>query len=127
VEIDPELVPEGSELYQDNCAACHGTAGAGAALTSGVVAPDLYASSALETVEAIRIGPGTMPVFGPETLDDEQVDAIAGYVRYLDDPADRGGAPLGRVGPVTEGMVGWLIGLGSLVIAIRLIGTKVKR
>ena len=117
-----ELGP-GSELYIDNCAACHSTSGIGAAMTSGVVAPDLFESSPVEVAEAIRIGPGTMPVFGPETLDDEQVDDIVAYVAYLQDPEDAGGAPLGHVGPITEGAVGWIIGAGVLVLIIRWVGT----
>ena len=116
-------VAPGSELYIDNCAACHSTSGIGAAMTSGVVAPDLFESSPVEVAEAIRIGPGTMPVFGPETLDEDQVADIVAYVGYLQNPDDAGGAPLGHVGPITEGAVGWIIGAGVLVLIIRWVGT----
>ena len=115
---------QGNELYIDNCAACHSTSGIGAALTSGLVAPDLFESSPVEVAEAIRIGPGTMPVFGEETFDAQQVEDIVAYVSYIQEPQDPGGAPLGHVGPITEGAVGWLVGAGLLLLIIRWIGTK---
>lgn len=117
-------VAAGNELYIDNCAACHSTSGIGAALTSGLVAPDLFESSPVEVAEAIRIGPGTMPVFGAETFDDEQVKDIVAYVSYIQEPQDPGGAPLGHVGPITEGAVGWLVGAGLMLLIIRWIGTR---
>jgi ubiquinol-cytochrome c reductase cytochrome c subunit len=137
VELEGELT-EGLVLYQENCAACHSTTGIGGALTPGrepdaegvlarrtsLVAPGLHESSATEIAEATRVGPGTMPVFAEETLDDHDLSAIVRYVRYLQDPADPGGAPVGRVGPVIEGGIGWILGLGVLVIFIRWIGTK---
>ena len=115
---------QGNKLYIDNCAACHSTSGIGAALTSGVVAPDLYESSPVEVAEAIRIGPGQMPVFSEESFDDEQVKDIVAYVSYIQSPEDPGGAPLGHVGPITEGAVGWLLGAGLLLMVIRWIGTR---
>lgn len=134
-EVDTEIgaTSEGLELYQEHCAACHAPTGVGAAIASGqgreespssIAAPSLSHSTRLEVAEAIRTGPGTMPVFGDFILSEEQVDAIVGYVDYLQDPADRGGAPIGRVGPVAEGAVGWLVGMGALIIVIRWMGTK---
>ncbi len=37
------------------------------------------------------------------------------YVEYLHHPDDRGGAGLGYTGPIAEGFVGLLIGLGGAV------------
>lgn len=128
----------GGELYQENCAACHSTTGIGGALTQGAAAeetgtvyrrtslfaPPVVDSTAVEVAEAIRTGPGTMPVFAEETFDDGDVDAIVSYVEYLKDPVDRGGADIGRVGPVAEGAIGWIVGLGLLLLFARWIGTK---
>ncbi|HET7481998.1 MAG TPA: cytochrome c, partial [Actinomycetota bacterium] len=81
-------------------------------------------SSTTEIAEAIRVGPGTMPRFGSDSLDDSQMNDVVAYVDYLQDSADPGGFSLGRVGPVTEGLVGWVLGLGLLIVVIRWIGTK---
>jgi ubiquinol-cytochrome c reductase cytochrome c subunit len=65
-----------------------------------------------------------MPVFGPQTLSDDEVDAIAQYVQYLRNPSDPGGLAAGHIGPVSEGAVGWLIGLGLLLGVSRWIGSR---
>jgi ubiquinol-cytochrome c reductase cytochrome c subunit len=138
VDVDSGDIGVGLELYQENCAACHSTTGIGGAMAPSrsddlperqaedpsTIAPDLSSASAVETAEAMLTGPGTMPVFGPDTFDDAQVDSIVRYVLYVQHPDNRGGASIGRVGPVAEGMVGWLVGLGLLLVGIRLLGTK---
>ena len=115
---------EGNVLYANNCAPCHSSAGAGGALGHSTYAPALSPATPTQVAEAIRIGPGAMPRFGPETFDEHQLAAIVRYVEYLDDPADPGGHPLGRLGPIPEGFVAWVIGLGLLLVACRWIGTR---
>jgi len=115
---------EGNELYTQNCAACHSSAGAGGALGVSIDAPPLWRATDLQVAEALRTGPGAMPVFGPETLDDEQVASIVRYVSYLRKPDDRGGNPLGHIGPVPEGFVAWVIGLGCMLAVAYWIGTR---
>lgn len=124
----------GAELYFANCAACHSSTGIGGTLSAtpkGAEAgapesfvPPVTSSSRIEVAEAIRVGPGTMPLFGPETLSEDDVTAIAAYVQYLRSPADPGGLATGHIGPVSEGAVGWIIGLGLLVAVSRWIGTR---
>ena len=120
----PGDLAEGNILYTENCAACHSSAGAGGALGVSIDAPPLWQASDLQVAEAIRIGPGAMPVFGNETLDDVQVASIVRYVDYLKHPDDRGGHPLGHIGPVPEGFVAWIIGLGTMLAAAYWIGTR---
>jgi ubiquinol-cytochrome c reductase cytochrome c subunit len=127
----------GERLYQDNCAACHSTTGVGGALTpwpgeipgrprsaARFVAPRVTQASAREIAEAMLTGPGEMPVFGGETFDEHQMDSIVRYVLSLQKPANRGGAPIGLIGPVAEGAVAWIVGLGLLVLFVMLIGTR---
>ena len=54
-----------------------------------------------------------MPVFGAQTLSDQQVSDVAAYVQYLHHPDDRGGLGLGHLGPIPEGFVGWVVGMGA--------------
>jgi ubiquinol-cytochrome c reductase cytochrome c subunit len=120
---------EGAELYQENCAACHGATGSGGALTNGLLAPPLGESTPVQVGEAIRLGgaglrSGNMPTYGPESLTDRQVDSIARYVEYLRAPEDRGGNSLGHFGPIPEGAVAWLVGLLGIVLLTRWIGTS---
>lgn len=132
--VHPELgdLALGQELYLENCAACHSTTLIGGALTTSEPvavarssnAPNLRSSTPREIAEAMLTGPGAMPVFGPDTFTAEEVDAIVRHVLAQQNPSDRGGAPLGHVGPVTEGAVGWILGLGTLLVVARWIGTK---
>ena len=125
----PELHPggdlaEGQEIYTDQCAACHSSAGAGGAVGQNVFAPGVTRATPLEIAEAVRIGPGAMPAFGERALDDEQLASVIRYVDHLRSPEDRGGAPIGRIGPVPEGLVAWLVGIGALVLLMRWIGDR---
>jgi ubiquinol-cytochrome c reductase cytochrome c subunit len=129
---------KGQQLYQTNCAACHSVTGVGGALAgqtddvggdvatrSEPHAPGIKRSTPLEIAEAMRVGPGTMPVFGSKTFGDEDVNAIVRYVMYLQDPANPGGGDLGGVGPVAEGALAWAVGLGALLLLTRWIGKTV--
>jgi ubiquinol-cytochrome c reductase cytochrome c subunit len=120
----PGNLAAGNELFSQNCAQCHNDAGAGGALGYGDIVPPLRKASPLDVVEAARIGPAPMPVFSPKTLSDQQVSNIAAYVQYLHHPEDRGGLGLGHLGPIPEGFVGWVVGMGALLLIARLIGTR---
>lgn len=117
----------GAQLFDEHCEECHGAAGEGAAVGSDDVAPSLMNASTFQVAEAVRTGPGVMPRFDERALTDAQVDDVARYVRYLqvrDPNMDAGGISLAHLGPVAEGLVGWLFGLGLLVLLVRLIGTN---
>jgi ubiquinol-cytochrome c reductase cytochrome c subunit len=124
--VAPEIgdLSRGRELYVANCLACHGAGAQGASVGGGAVAPALDEATATQVAEAVRIGPGLMPPFGEEQIDEQDLDALVRYVRTLRDVEDRGGLGLGHVGPVVEGLIGWLVGLGLLVLVARLTGTS---
>ena len=124
--VDPDAgdVAQGGELYRLHCGPCHGATGAGFPLLGGRNSPTVWEATPREVAEAIRIGPGGMPVFAPDTLTDEEVDSIVRYVTYLQDPDDRGGYHLFRIGPLTEGVVAWLAGVGLLLLAARRLGGR---
>jgi len=124
--LDPKYgrLAVGGELFRANCAPCHSATGAGAALSYGRAAPSLHESTALQVGAAVRAGPGQMPVFGPGVLTDEDIAGIARYVEYLREPADEGGLPIGRTGPVPEGAVAWFFGIGAFLAAVAWIGTR---
>jgi ubiquinol-cytochrome c reductase cytochrome c subunit len=115
---------KGESLFAENCAACHTITGAGDELSNNIYAPTLWAATPTEVAEAIRSGPGDMPRFGPGTFSNQEVDDIVRYVTYIQHPEDRGGLGLGGVGPVAEGFVAILIGLGSLMVAGYWIGGR---
>lgn len=128
----------GGDLYQANCAACHSTTGVGGAMPpwpgnvpaephakGRFVAPRITQATPREVEEAMLVGPGEMPVFGHDVFTPHQVDSIVRYVQTLKRPHDHGGAGIGHIGPVAEGAVAWIVGLGLIVLLVRFIGTRV--
>jgi ubiquinol-cytochrome c reductase cytochrome c subunit len=106
----------GSELFSTNCAQCHGFAGAGGALTYGKSAPSLNASTPTQIYEAMLTGPEAMPVFGDGTITPAEKKDIIAYITATRSEANPGGFSLGRTGTTTEGLLGWVGGLGFLVL-----------
>jgi ubiquinol-cytochrome c reductase cytochrome c subunit len=114
---------EGQSIYELNCAPCHGATGNGGAV-GPQAAPSLKHATPTQIGEAVRIGPGTMPVFDDTVITDQQLNSLVRYVLYLRAPEDRGGLALNLGGPVVEGFVGIVIGLGAVIIVMRFIGER---
>jgi ubiquinol-cytochrome c reductase cytochrome c subunit len=115
----------GNTLFTLNCAACHTITGAGDALMDGAYAPSLHLATPTQVVEAIRSGPGNMPHFGPGDITNTQARDITAYVTgVIQHPVNRGGFGLGGIGPVGEGFVGLLIGVGILMLVCFWIGDR---
>jgi ubiquinol-cytochrome c reductase cytochrome c subunit len=105
----------GQSLFITDCAQCHNFDGAGGALTYGKFAPSLTQSTPTQMFEAMLTGPEAMPVFPNTTITPAQKRDIIAYVTKLRAEPNPGGFSLGRIGPVTEGIVGFLGGIGVLV------------
>lgn len=115
---------EGLEIFTSNCAACHGPTAAGIAVGQEDVSSTLDVATPLEIAEAIRVGPGVMPVFGEDAIPQEELEAVTAWVMDLRERAAPGGAQVGRSGPVWEGLLAWVVGLGSLAIVMYVLGHK---
>ena len=124
--IDPARgnLTRGGELYRLHCAPCHSATGIGGALAQGDLAPSIFASTPIEVAESLLVGPGAMPLFAPNVFDEEEVDSIVRYVRYLAEPENPGGLSLGRSGRVDEGLVAWVVGIGGLVLGARWVARR---
>ncbi|MBV9663331.1 MAG: c-type cytochrome [Actinobacteria bacterium] len=123
VDLTHADVAKGGEQFRLQCAACHAWAGDGGALLHRE-APALHASTPVQIAEAVRVGPGVMPAFGQAALDDQQLADVVAYVRYLDKPKDRGGNSLWHLGPMPEGAVAWVLGIGFLLLVTAWIGER---
>jgi ubiquinol-cytochrome c reductase cytochrome c subunit len=115
---------EGGELFRLNCASCHNFVGEGGALSAGKQAPSLADSNPLEIYSAMLTGPENMPVFGDNQLTPEEKRSIINYVVTIREQADPGGAGIGRIGPVGEGLVIWVVGIGALMFGVFWMGSK---
>jgi ubiquinol-cytochrome c reductase cytochrome c subunit len=108
-------VAEGGELFRTNCAMCHNFAAQGGALTQGKFAPTLMGVEPKHIYEAMITGPQSMPVFSNKTLTAEEKLSIIKWIKSAETEPQLGGAALGRVGPVTEGLLAWTLGIGLLI------------
>lgn len=109
-------IARGGELFRTNCSACHNFQGSGGALPKGKYAPTLEGVSGKHIWEAMRTGPQQMPVFSQDTISDEDAAAIIAYLDTLHSQNDNGGFTLGSLGPVSEGLWAWLLGIGGAVV-----------
>jgi quinol---cytochrome-c reductase cytochrome c subunit len=127
-QYDPQGadIAEGGELFRTNCAQCHNFTGQGGALTGGKYAPSLSNTDVTPTqmYEAMLTGPQAMPVFNDTTLTPKDKQAIIAYLVQTREEPNPGGNGLGRIGPVSEGLVAWLVGVGLMVTAAAWITAK---
>jgi ubiquinol-cytochrome c reductase cytochrome c subunit len=117
-------VAEGGELFRLNCASCHNTVGAGGALSSGKAAPSLANADDMTIYTAMLSGPENMPVFGDNEITPDQKRSIINYIQTIKSQGDPGGASIGRIGPVSEGLVIWVVGIGALLFGVFWMGSK---
>ncbi len=123
VNLHNANVQSGLSLFALNCAACHTITGSGDALASGYFAPTLHLATKTQIAEAVRTGPGNMPRFSAKQLSNKQLTDLVAYVTgYIQHPVNRGGLALGGVGPVAEGFIGLLLGVGGLMLVAFWIG-----
>ena len=113
--LSAEDLARGGELFRTNCSACHNFRGAGGALPHGKYAPSREGVSNEHIYEALITGPQQMPVFNDEVLTPDDKRAIIGYLTQLNGQAEEGGLDLGGIGPVSEGLWAWILGLGTLM------------
>jgi len=118
-QVSPEGadIAKGGELFRTNCAQCHNFTGKGGALTHGKFAPSLEGVDPKHIYEAMQTGPQNMPSFPDTTLSEKNKKDIIAYLDAVngDDTESPGGLELGGLGPVSEGLFGWVFGLGALI------------
>ena len=117
---------QGGELFRTNCAMCHNFAGQGGALSQGKFAPTLMKSTPVEIYEAMITGPQSMPVFSDKIITPSEKLSIIKWLKAAQNEPSLGGASLGRVGPVTEGLLIWTLGLGLLIGIAVWLATKAR-
>ena len=117
-------VSRGGLIFRTNCAMCHNFAGKGGALTRGKYAPSLTGVEPKYIYEAMITGPQSMPVFNDMTVDPQSKKDIIAYLKTIEEAPSPGGFALGSIGPVSEGLVGWGVGLVALIGCAVWLGSK---
>jgi len=123
-DVDAANLGVGGEIFRANCASCHNYSGAGNVLDDGRYAPELGRATSRQIYEAMLTGPESMPVFGDRQITPAQKIDVVKYVQGLRKGEDPGGANLGHLGPVPEGLVIFIVGIGALVVVALWIGSR---
>ncbi len=106
----------GGELFRINCAMCHNVAGAGGALTQGKYAPPAGpATHRSHIYEAMLTDRRTCRSSTTTTSRRRTRRTIIAYLKYIENMPSVGGASLGSIGPVSEGLFVWIGALGLIV------------
>jgi ubiquinol-cytochrome c reductase cytochrome c subunit len=114
----------GGDLFRLNCASCHTFTGKGGALSSGKYAPDLGEANPQQIYTAMLTGPQNMPKFSDRQLTPEEKTDIVSYVRTVSEAKSPGGYGLGALGPTSEGMVIWILGMTVMIGITMWIGAR---
>jgi ubiquinol-cytochrome c reductase cytochrome c subunit len=124
--VDPKNgnASDGAMIFRTNCAMCHNFAGMGGALTRGKYAASLVGVDPKYAYEAMVSGPQSMPVFNDQTIDQQGKRDIIAYLTTIRKAPSPGGLALGSLGPVSEGLVVWVVGLVLLVGCAVWLGSK---
>lgn len=122
--VDPAAgdLQRGRRLFLENCAACHGISATGDAVGEDAVAPSLRNLDATVIAEAPLFGPGVMPRFD-DVLSGDDLNSIVRYVQSTGSGqgAHAGGITMNDTGPVMEGLVALVFGLGAILGIARIV------
>lgn len=117
----------GATLFRTNCAMCHNAAGSGGALSQGKWAPPLTTPEVTDQqiYTAMQTGPQNMPVFNSANVTPQEKTDIIAYLDYTERTSSVGGIfSLGGLGPVTEGLFVWTVGLALLLSVAVWLGVR---
>lgn len=117
-------VAEGGKIFRLNCSSCHAFGGGGGALSSGKFAPRLSDTNDRVIWAAMLSGPQNMPVFGDNQLTPDEKRDVVAYIQETLKDRDPGGFNLGRLGPVTEGLAVFVVGMTALIFTALWIAGK---
>ena len=110
-----ESITRGGEIFLANCSACHNFEGSGGAMPQGGKAPSLAGTSEKHIYEAMLTGPQNMPSFSNGNLTPEDKRDVIAYLKSINANPGYGGFQLGGLGPVSEGLFAWVVGIGGAI------------
>lgn len=110
-----QAIVRGGQIFLTNCTACHNFDGAGGAMPRGGYAVNLHSVEPRYIYEALLTGPQNMPSFSNGNLSPEEKRDVIAYITSMRDTPSYSGFTLGSLGPVSEGLFAWIVGIGGCV------------
>ena len=128
--VTPEVIEDGNparggELFRLNCSSCHNFVAQGGALSAGKYAPAIEGVNRGQIYAALLHGPQNMPKFSDRQLSPEEKADIISYIESVQlERNNPGGYALGGFGPISEGLVAWIVGIAAIVAITLWIGAQ---
>ncbi|MGL5828530.1 MAG: cystathionine beta-lyase, partial [Angustibacter sp.] len=66
----------------------------------------------------------SMPVFSDTNITPERQRDVIAFLNTIEEEPSPGGSTLGNLGPVTEGLFVWIVGIGALIGCAVWLGAK---
>ena len=79
-EVGEGSAARGQDVWNTNCAHCHGNTGAGGVAGGGAWTPAIEEYDPVTIAEGIRVGPFQMPAFDETQISDQEVADVAEYM-----------------------------------------------
>jgi ubiquinol-cytochrome c reductase cytochrome c subunit len=108
-------ISRGGQIFLTNCTACHNFTGEGGAMPQGGYAPSLLHTDPKYIYEAMLTGPQSMDTFSNGNISPEEKKDVISYIESMKTQPKYGGFSLGNLGPVAEGLIAWVVGIGVMV------------
>jgi ubiquinol-cytochrome c reductase cytochrome c subunit len=110
-----QAIVTGGQIFLTNCTACHNFTGQGGAMPQGGFAPTLLHTDPKYIYEAMLTGPQSMDTFSNGNISPQEKKDVIAYIENMRTQPKYGGFSLGNLGPVAEGLVAWIVGIGAMV------------
>lgn len=110
-----QAITRGGQIFLTNCTACHNFTGEGGAMPQGGYAPTLLNTDPKYIYEAMLTGPQSMDTFSNGNISPDDKRAVIAYIESMREQPKYGGFSLGNLGPVAEGLMAWVVGIGLMV------------
>ena len=111
-----EAIARGGQIFLTNCTACHNFDGSGGAMPRGGYAPKIRGVEPQLHLRGDADRPAGRCRTSPTATSRPRRSATSSPTSSsLDEQPSYGGFGLGGLGPVTEGLFAWLVGIGGLV------------
>ena len=110
-----EYVTRGGQIFLTNCTASTTSKAPAAPCRVASTRRRIRGVDPKHIYEAMLTGPQSMDTFSDGNIPPDDKKAVIAYLDTLNEQPNYGGFTLGSLGPVSEGLIAWLIGMGALV------------
>jgi ubiquinol-cytochrome c reductase cytochrome c subunit len=115
-EVGEGDAARGQEVWNANCAHCHGAIGSGGVAGAGAWTPSVSDKAPEQIAAAIRVGPFQMPQFQRGQISDEEVADVVAFMEVVREEADEQPLGFAELNPVFASAFVFLLALVAVFL-----------